>query len=149
VLLEDGDIVLVESREQDHFFTGGLLGGGQFALPRNYDLDVVDAVLLADSYQRFTQFNSPTRAIGGVSVLNRDVTIGASRVIIERTAPDGRKQRFLVSLYNAMRNPDQRVIIEPGDRLYLEYTPAEAFFAFLERHLLDPFTSGAPQMLSN
>ena len=74
VLLEDGDIILVESREQDHFFTGGLLGGGQYALPRNQDLDVLDAVLLADSYARSTQLNSPTRAIGGVSVLNRDVT---------------------------------------------------------------------------
>ncbi len=149
VLLEDGDIILVESREQDHFFTGGLLGGGQYALPRNQDLDILDAVLLADSYSRSTQLNSPTRAIGGVSALNRDVTVGASRVIIERTGPDGRKRRFRVSLYAAMKNPDQRVVIEPGDRLYLEYTRAEAFLAFFERHLMDPFLSGGPQLLTD
>ncbi|GAB5443135.1 MAG: polysaccharide biosynthesis/export family protein [Fuerstiella sp.] len=149
VVLEDGDIVLVESREADHFLTGGLLGGGQYALPRNQDLDILDAVLLADSYSRLTQLNSPTRAIGGVSVLNRDVTVGASRVIVERRLADGRTRRFRISLYAAMKNPAQRVIIEPGDRIYLEYTPVEAFFAFFERHLLDPMLTGAPAVLTD
>ena len=82
VILEDGDIVLVESRENEYFYTGGLLGGAQYELPRNHDIDVIDAVLIADTYSRSTQFNAPTRAIGGVSVLNRDVTVGASRVVI-------------------------------------------------------------------
>ena len=149
VILEDGDIVLVESRENEFFTTAGLLGGGQYSMPRHQDIDVIDAVLLADSYSRQTQLNSPTRAIGGVSALNRDVTIGASRVIVERKTPDGRVQRFRVSLYGAMRNPDQRVLIEPGDRLYLEYTPIEAFLAFFERHLFDPVLSGTPQVLTN
>lgn len=148
VLLEDGDIVLVESREDEHFFTAGLLGGRQFSLPRNQDLDVIDAVLLADSYSRQTQLNAPTRSIGGVSVLNRDVTVGASRVVIERKTADGQTDRFRVNLYKAMRNPDQRIMIEPGDRLYLEYTAAEAFMAFFERHLLDPFTAGVPTLVN-
>lgn len=149
VILEDGDIIMVESRENDHFVTGGLLGGGQYSLPRNQDLDVLDAVLLADSYSRSSQVNTPTRAIGGVSVLNRDVTIGASRVVIERKTPQGTTVRFRVNLYKAMRNPDQRVVIEPGDRLYLEYTAIETVLAFFERHLLDPITSGAPAVLAN
>ena len=148
VLLEDGDIVLVESREDQNFFTAGLLGGGQYSLPRNQDIDVLDAVLLADTYSRQTQLNSPTRAIGGVSVLNRDVTVGASRVIIERKMADGQIQRFRVNLYNAMKHPDQRVIIEPGDRLYLEYTAVEACLAFFERHLLDPITTGSPVLIN-
>lgn len=149
VILEDGDIVLIESRENEYFLTAGLLGGGQYALPRHQDIDVIDAILLADTYSRSTQLNNPTRAIGGVSVLNRDVTVGASRVILERKTPDGGTQRFRVNLYSAMRNPDKRVLIEPGDRLYLEYTPIEACLAFFERHLLDPFLSGAPSILTN
>lgn len=148
VILEDGDIVLVESREDEHFFTAGLLGGGQFALPRNQDIDVLDAVLLADTYSRQTQLNSPTRAIGGVSALNRDVTVGASRVVIERKTEDGHTQRFRVNLYHAMKNPNQRILIEPGDRLYLEYTTVEACLAFFERHLLDPMTAGFPALLN-
>lgn len=149
VILEDGDIVMLESRDSDHFFTAGLLGGGQYALPRDRDLDIIDAVLLADSYSRSTQLNTPTRAIGGVSVLNRDVTVGASRVIVERKTPEGATTRFRISLYKAMRNPEHRVLIEPGDRLYLEYTAIEAVLAFFERHLLDPVTSGAPAILTD
>ncbi|MCR9200728.1 MAG: polysaccharide biosynthesis/export family protein [Planctomycetaceae bacterium] len=149
VILEDGDIVMLESRDSDHFFTAGLLGGGQYALPRDRDLDIIDAVLLADSYSRSTQLNTPTRAIGGVSVLNRDVTVGASRVIVERTTPEGSTTRFRINLYKAMRNPEHRVLIEPGDRLYLEYTAIEAVLAFFERHLLDPVTSGAPAILTD
>lgn len=149
VILEDGDIIMVESRENDNFVTGGLLGGGQYSLPRNQDLDILDAVLLADSYSRSSQVNTPTRAIGGVSALNRDVTVGASRVVIERKTPQGTTVRFRVNLYKAMRNPDQRVIIEPGDRIYLEYTAIETVLAFFERHLLDPITTGAPAVLTN
>jgi protein involved in polysaccharide export with SLBB domain len=148
VILEDGDIVLVESREDEHFFTSGLLGGGQYALPANQDIDVLDAVLLADTYSRRSQLSSPTRAVGGVSVLNRDVTVGASRVVIERKSADGRVEQFRVNLYKAMKDPDQRVLVEPGDRVSLEYTAVEACMAFFERHLLDPFTSGVPSLLN-
>lgn len=147
VVLEDGDIVLVESRNDEYFITGGLLGGGQYSLPRDRDIDIIDAVLLADTYSRRSQINQPTRAIGGVSVLNRDVTIGASRVIVERKLSGGQTHQFRISLYKAMRDPSQRILIEPGDRLFLEYTLPESIFAFAERHLLDPFTNGLPTII--
>jgi hypothetical protein len=47
-----------------------------------------------------------------------------------------------------MKDPDQRVLVEPGDRVSLEYTAVEACMAFFERHLLDPFTSGVPSLLN-
>ncbi len=47
VLLEDGDIVLIETRDTEFFYTGGLLPGGQFPLPRDYDLDVLGAMAMA------------------------------------------------------------------------------------------------------
>ncbi len=47
VLLEEGDIVMVESRDNEFFYTGGLLPPGQWALPRDYDLDVLGAMALA------------------------------------------------------------------------------------------------------
>ncbi|MEZ6125680.1 MAG: polysaccharide biosynthesis/export family protein [Planctomycetaceae bacterium] len=149
VILEDGDIVLVESRGNNYFFTSGLLGGGQYALPHNHDIDVIDAVLLADTYSKTTQLNTPTRAVGGVSVLNRDVTVGASRVVIERKSATGHTETFRVNLYRAMKDPGQRVIIEPGDRISLEYTAVEAWLAFFERHLMDPFTNAAAPSLLN
>ena len=38
VTLQDGDIVYIESRETEVYYTGGLLNGGEFPLPRDYDL---------------------------------------------------------------------------------------------------------------
>ena len=47
VILNDGDIVVVESREREVFYTGGLLGGGEYPLPRDYDIDVLTAMSIA------------------------------------------------------------------------------------------------------
>ena len=47
VILEEGDIVYIESRDTEVFYTGGLLPGGQYPIPRDYDLDVVGAMSIA------------------------------------------------------------------------------------------------------
>ena len=44
VILRNGDIVLIEARETEVFYTGGLLPARQWPLPRDYDLDVVEAI---------------------------------------------------------------------------------------------------------
>src|SRR5262249_35985874 len=41
VILQNGDVVYIPSRDADVFYTGGLLFTGQYALPRDYDLGVV------------------------------------------------------------------------------------------------------------
>src|SRR5205807_2798372 len=46
VILHTGDIVYIEARQADFFYTGGLLPAGQFVVPRDYDLDVVQAISL-------------------------------------------------------------------------------------------------------
>ena len=45
VLLEDGDVVFLEARDTQLFYTGGLLPATEQVLPRDYDLDVVTAVM--------------------------------------------------------------------------------------------------------
>src|SRR5262249_43021412 len=47
VILQKGDIVFIEARDTEVYYTGGLLFPRQFVLPRDYDLRVVDAVALA------------------------------------------------------------------------------------------------------
>lgn len=134
VILQDGDVLFIETRQDEFFYTGGLLGGGKFTLPQDRDLDVMEAVLLAESDPIRTL---PTRAIGGVSVLNQDVTVGASEVVVLRQLPDGRQAPIKVNLYDAMRHPEERVLVQPGDYLFLQYTRTESVFAFIERQLLE------------
>ena len=146
VVLHDGDVVFIESREREFFFTGGLLGGGQFVLPRDQDLDILGAIAVAEGHRR-TFLNRPTKANGGVSVLNQDVTVGASLVTILRRLPDGRQVPIQVDLYRAMKDPAERILIQPGDHILLRYGRVEAVAALLERHLLEGFLIGAATTL--
>lgn len=142
IILEDGDVVFLESRDREFFYTAGLLGNGQFSLPRDHDLDVLGALTVAESSTRAT-FPRPTKSIGGISALNQDITVSASKVVVFRKLPDGREIPIKVDLYRAMRDPSERVLIQPGDRVVLQYTRIEAAAAFVERHLFEAFLLGA------
>ncbi len=133
ILLEDGDIVFIESRDTEIFYTGGLLGGGQYTLPRDYDLDVLGAIAIAQARAQ----TSVNRGTGGVTALNQDVTISASQAIILRQMPNGTQVPIQIDLYRAVRHPEERVLMQPGDYLVLQYKPLEAVGAFFERHLLE------------
>lgn len=133
VVLYDGDIVFIESRDTEVFYTGGLLGGGQYTLPRDYDLDIMQAISLAQS----RGVMGASRAVGGVSALNNDVSISPSTAIVLRKLPDGGEIPVKVDLYRARTDLSERVVIQPGDFILLQYTPLEAIAAFFERHLLE------------
>ncbi|MCG6155285.1 polysaccharide biosynthesis/export family protein [Rubinisphaera margarita] len=143
ILLQDGDIVFIESRELEFYYTGGLLGGGQYTLPRDYDINILDAISIAETRARFGQFRGNPKSIGGPSVLNQDVSVGASKAIIARPLPEGGQMQISIDLAKAMHDPAQQIIIKPGDRIYLRYTFPEACLAYLERHLLEGSIIGA------
>ncbi|MCA9073627.1 MAG: polysaccharide biosynthesis/export family protein [Planctomycetaceae bacterium] len=150
IILEDGDIVFIESRETEVYYTGGLLGGGQYTLPRDYDLRILEAISIAQTSQAAQ--NTATRSIGGVSALNMDVTFSASHVVILRKLPNGTRVPIEVDLYKAVRRPErENIIIQPGDMLILQYTKIEAIGALIERHLLEGaiFTIAAAQLQTN
>ncbi|MDP1799640.1 MAG: hypothetical protein Q8K78_19255, partial [Planctomycetaceae bacterium] len=137
VILEDGDILFIESRDTEVFYTGGLLGGGQYSLPRDYDLDVLGAIAVASGQRGGGGGGSQgTSSVGGQSALNGDVSISGSRVIVLRPLPDGTQIPIHVDLYQALKDPSERTVIQPGDYILLQYTPLEAVGAFVERHIL-------------
>jgi Polysaccharide biosynthesis/export protein len=140
IILQDGDVVLIEARDSDVFYTAGLLGGGRYRLPRDRDLNVLEALAMVQA-QRSTPL--PTRAIGGVSATNQDVTAGASDLIVLRPTGDGCRQVAIrVNLYKALRNPCERINVRAGDQLVLQYTRTEACVAFFERDILNPAVIG-------
>lgn len=149
VILNDGDVVFIESRDTEIYYTGGLLGGGQYTLPRDYDLDVLAAISIATSPQQ--NVSQVGRNVGGVSAVNGDVTISASDVIILRQLADGTQVTIKVDLYKALRHPEERIIIRPRDVIILQYKKGEAVGAFFERHLLEGalFGIAAAQLQSN
>ena len=134
IILEDGDIVFVESRGTEVFYTGGLLGGGQYELPRDYDLRLIEAMSIAQGPQNVQQ----GRSAGGNTALNGDVTESGSRVVVLRTLPGGAKIPIEVDFYKAVTHPEEHnILIQPGDVIIVQYTAAEAVYAFVQKNFLE------------
>ena len=113
-----------------------MLGGGQYPIPRDYDLHVLEAVSIAES-RNGQQAGQTMRTLGGVSALNQDVGGSASRVLIIRKLPNGQRARIEVNIYKAMVRDEENILIQPGDMLVLQYTFPEACAAFTQRFLLE------------
>jgi hypothetical protein len=137
IILEDGDIVFIESRDTEVFYTGGLLGGGQYQLPRDYDLDVLAAISIATARQGSNSSGGGfANRMGGISSMNQDISVSASDVVILRQMPGGNQIPIKTDLNKALHDPKYRIRIQPGDYVILQYKPHKAVAAFVERNLL-------------
>ena len=120
IILGNGDIVYIQSRDAEVFYTGGLLKGGQFPIPRDYDLDVLGAMAMSGG--------SIAAAAGGSGIDGIGTGVGSifppTRVLVLRMV-NGRQNAIEVDLKEAMRDPNQRILIEPNDLIVLEYRPSE------------------------
>lgn len=129
IVLNDGDIVFVDSRETDVFYTGGILNGNQIPLPRDYDLDVLEAVALAGGPVGGGGVNFRAGNVGaGIGVFGalQGGAIPPSRCVIVREMPPNGQFAIQVDLKRALKDPQERVLIQAGDLLVVTYTPAES-----------------------
>ena len=125
IVLKTGDIIFIESRETEVYYTGGLLPVGEFVLPRDYDLDVMEAVTQA----RGPLFN------GGINFNNLNGQIftqgigfpSPSQLTVIRKTPGCGQIVIRVDLNRAALDPRERVLVKPGDFLILQETMGEAF----------------------
>jgi len=129
VTLEDGDIVYIEARETEVFYTGGLLPGGEFQLPRDYDLDVLGAIALAGGTiggvaGRGAGGGSPFGARGGGPVIPPGMLY-----VLRQTRCNG-QVAIEVDLTKAINDPRQRPLVQPGDILILQYKCEEDLLNF-------------------
>jgi hypothetical protein len=124
IILYDGDIVMIESRDREKFYTGGVLQGGEFPLPRDYDLDILGAIATA---------GGPVGSSGAVlsqSGLGRGGRYGSGPLpptdaIIVRQLCDGSQIPIRIDLKEAFDDPRQRVLIQPEDVVILRYKCSE------------------------
>lgn len=115
ITLYDGDVIYIEGREEEVFYTGGLLDGGRFPLPRDYKIDVLEAISLSGG----------SGAAVAAQGSGRNTTLfPATQVTILRKC--GCEQVAIdVDLRYALADPSERVIIQPGDLIVLEYRKPE------------------------
>jgi protein involved in polysaccharide export with SLBB domain len=123
VILNEGDVVYLKSRDDQVFLTGGLLPGGVFPLPRDHDLTVIEAMALArgsaggpagtDGAAR--NFRSPGE--GGI--------VDPTRVLVVRQLPNGEQVKIAIDLNAESSRIGGRLIVQPNDFIMLQYTAAE------------------------
>jgi protein involved in polysaccharide export with SLBB domain len=143
VILQEGDIVLIETRDTEFFYTGGMLQPGQFPLPRDYDLDALGAMAMAGG-----SIGGQGGAGGGAGGMIGAQTIGGvppGRLYILRKTPCKGQLAIEVDLARAINDPRSRPIIQPGDTLILQHKPAEEALNF---GLGTFFTFGIQQMFN-
>jgi len=119
VILEEGDVVYIESREAEVFYTGGLLHGGEYLIPRDYDLDVLGAMGLAG------QGVGSQSGGGGGGFGIQQYTIPPGELFILRKTPCNGQITIQVDLTKAAQDPRERPLIQPGDTLILRFKPCE------------------------
>jgi hypothetical protein len=130
ITLQDGDIVYIESRETEVFYTGGLLPGGEFPLPRDYDLDVLGAMAMVGqgAYSSARQMGGGG---GGMGQLGAAVaTIPPGRLYILRKTDCNGQIAIEIDLTKAINDPRSRPLVKAGDTLILQFKPEEELLNF-------------------
>jgi protein involved in polysaccharide export with SLBB domain len=135
VLLHQGDIVFLEARDEEVFFTAGLLPPGKHLLPRDQDLDVVEAI----SQVHGLLYNA---AFGGSNLSGNILAPGIgnpspSLLIVLRRCPGRGQVPIVVDLREALRHQQERLLVRPGDLLVLQEKPCEAMLRVASQSLLN------------
>ncbi len=131
VILKDGDLVLIEARDTEVYYTAGLIGAGQYQLPRDYDLDVIQAIaqvrgpLLNGGFTQNAFTSSSTGS--GIGAPSPSLCTVLRRVSPSRQVP------IRVDLNRAFVDPRERLLIRPGDTIVLQERTNEAFARYLSQ----------------
>ena len=132
IILKTGDVVYIPSREREKFYTGGVLPGGEFLLPRDYDLDVLGAIAVAGGplgTGGTGLSNVGGRGGGGIGS-GRGPVIGKnpSRLLVVRKLECGGTLVMKVDVNRALTDSSQRILVQPEDTLILQYTITEELY---------------------
>ncbi len=127
ILLSEGDIVIIRSRDRETFYSAGVLGGGEHQIPRDKDLDVVGAIAIAGG-----PLGSVGSGVGGVGTGGRggggqqqNQFCQPSQVLVIRELPCNNQIAIRIDLNKAIADKSQRILIQPGDVVMLRYTVLE------------------------
>jgi protein involved in polysaccharide export with SLBB domain len=140
VILDDGDVVFLESRAMEVYYTGGLLPSGEQVLPRDYDLDVVEAVMKVSG--SFLNGSFGGNNLSGVLVQPGFGNPSPGLLTVLRRTPSGGQVPIVVDLRRALRDPRERILVQAGDVLVLQEFRYQAITRFVQQTLTLTNTTG-------
>jgi protein involved in polysaccharide export with SLBB domain len=130
IILNEGDVVKIESRDtsSEVFYVVGVAGSRQFSLPRDYDLDVLQALTLVGApiaNGGFTQ-----NAFIATAVNSGLGAPSPALLTVVRPLSNGRQIPIRVDLNLALQDQRERIRVLPGDVLVLQERPGDAFVRY-------------------
>ena len=141
IILENGDIVLIEGREEEVYYMSGMgmgiggqggggggvgnnqggMGGG-IPLPRDRDLDVLQAIGMSGGpLSAGGALGGGIQSFGGVA---------PSQLFILRQTPCNGQIIISVDLTRAVKDPAARPLVQAGDILMIRFKPKEEILNF-------------------
>ena len=120
VILHDGDVVFIESRVE-FFTTGGMLSGGRIPLPRDEDVDILQALALAGS----NVLGPAGQGVGNNFRGGPGALIPPTRATVIRQLDSGEQIKIAVDIRAALNDPKERLLIAHRDTIILQYKPTE------------------------
>jgi protein involved in polysaccharide export with SLBB domain len=135
ILLHNGDVVFIEARDKEVYFTGGLLPSTEQTLPRDRTLDVVEAVARTGG----TLFNGAfsTSNLSGNLVEAGIGNPSPSQLTVLRRLPNGGRLPIRVDLKKAVCDARENIPVQPGDILLLQERPSEALARYFTQTFLN------------
>ncbi len=129
IVLQNGDIVFIEARDTEVYYTGGLLAPRQFVLPRDYDLHVLEAIALAGGplYNGIIVQNNLTGSINQSGIGSPN----PSRVSVLRRTKHRGQVVIQVDLNRAANDPRENIILQAGDVIIYQESLGESLTRYL------------------
>lgn len=134
VLLYSGDVVIIHARDKDVYYTAGLMPAGEHILPRDVDLDVIEAIC---------RVRGPL-VNGAVAVSNLSGQlilpgIGNPNPVLLSVLRKvhGGQINIRVDLDRALSDPKERILVQPGDILVLQEKPCDALARYFTQTFLN------------
>ncbi|WP_197527694.1 polysaccharide biosynthesis/export family protein [Posidoniimonas polymericola] len=131
IVLHDGDIVVVRGRNQETYYTGGILPSSVQSLPLDRDLNVIEAVLRARG--QLLSGGLSTSNLNGSSVGSGVGNPSPSQLAILRETPGGQQVMIRVDLNEALRDPRLNLLVQADDVLILQENTDEAFARYVSQ----------------
>ena len=110
--LNNGDIVSVAARPTEVFYTGGRLGGGEFSIPRDKPLSVLEAIALAGGIPQ------AQRSVGAVPLQQ-------PQILTLLRKQNGGQVAYRFDLAGGFSQQASRTQVRSGDYLILDFSPAQ------------------------
>ena len=129
VILHTGDIITIRAREPELYYTGGLIPSGEFQLPYDRDITVVEALLKARA--PVVSGGLSTSNLTG-NILNNGLGIPSPALVsVVRKTPGGQQVVIRVDLNEALRDPRQNLLVKAEDVLIMQEREDQAVTRYL------------------